>query len=191
MASVVQQTAAENQWVSAAMHTSAGYVMARLGQSDLAIAQYNKVLPGIEHGAAWNATYPTLICDAAAILWLLNRTDSIEIIERNLLQKVIAPDFRTPMRDGRLSMARLCALQGRYSEAGEWFSKARAVLDEQGARPLRAIADYDEALMYLRRAQTGDQLRAGPLLESARGRFRDLGMTGWINRAERTQPESA
>jgi hypothetical protein len=32
-----------------------------------------------------------------------------------------------------------------------WFERAREVLDQQGARPLRAITDYDEALMYARR----------------------------------------
>ena len=32
-------------------------------------------------------------------------------------------------------------LQGRYDEAREWFAQARAVLDEQGARPLRAITE--------------------------------------------------
>ncbi len=57
------------------------------------------------------------------------------------------------------------------------------VLDEQGARPLRAITDYDEALMYLRRGGTGDLARARPLLEVALSQFREIGMTGWIRRA--------
>ena len=74
---------------------------------------------------------------------------------------MLGPDFRFPMRDARLSMARLCALQGRYDEATEWFAKAREVLDEQGWRPLRAICDYDEALMYLRRgAADGTRARS-------------------------------
>src|SRR5262249_24679732 len=103
---------------------------------------------------------------------------------RNLRGKTIAPDFRYPHVDGRLSLARLCALQGRYDEAVEWFAKARAVLDEQGARPLRAIVDYDEALMYARRGAAGDRERAVPLLETALRQFRALGMPGWIRRAE-------
>ena len=180
-ASIAQQTAAENQWVSAAMHTGAGYLLARLGQADLAMGQYNRILSAIERGAAWNATYSTLICDAAAILWVLKRTDAIEVVERNLLGKVIAADFRTPMRDARLSMARLCALQGRYQEASEWFAKARAVLDEQGARPLRAITDYDEGLMLQRQ---GDSAGAAPLFQAALKQFRTLEMPGWIRAAE-------
>ena len=49
--------------------------------------------------------------------------------------------IRYPMIDGRLALARLSALQQPHAEAVEWFEKARTVLDEQGARPLRAIVD--------------------------------------------------
>lgn len=109
--------------------------------------------------------------------------EEVEVIERNIRQKVVAPDFRYPMQDGRLSLARLCALRGCYDEAADWFGKSRAVLEEQGARPLRAIADLDEAIMYLRRNEDGDRHRAGPLLAAATMRFRALGMTGWLRRA--------
>ena len=106
------------------------------------------------------------------------------MIERNLRTKVVEPDFRYPMMDGRLALGRLCAVQGRHEEAAEWFAKARTALDEQGARPLRAIVDYDEALMYVRRGAAGDRERAAPLLEAALAQFRGLEMTGWIRRAE-------
>jgi hypothetical protein len=58
------------------------------------------------------------------------------------------------------------------------------VLAEQGARPLRAIVDHDEALMYIRRDAAGDADRAQPLLAAARQQFEELGMTGWIRRAD-------
>ena len=57
--------------------------------------------------------------------------------------------------DLRLSLARLCALDGRLDEADHWFAQARLVLDEQGARPLRAIADFDQALMRTRAGHPG------------------------------------
>ena len=141
---------------------------------------------------AWASNYTFMACLAALTLWNLERTDHIEVIERNLREKVIAPDFRAPMFDGRLSLARLSALQGRYDEAVEWFAKARAVLEEQGARPLRATVDYDEALMYHRRGEKGDpstwlrasKEQAAPLLDAALAQFRELGMTGWTKRAE-------
>ena len=128
--------------------------------------------------------YTAIACNAAATLWCAERIDHAECLERNLRNKVIAPDFRYPMVDGRLALAQLCALQRRYDEAAEWFAKARAVLDEQGAHPLRAIVDYDEALMYARRGAAGDAKRAAPLLEAALRQFRDIGMPGWIRCAE-------
>ena len=81
----------------------------------------------------------------------------------------------------------LSALQGRHDEATVWFAKSRTVLDEQGASPLRAIADYEEALMYARRGGLGDRERALLLVVAALGQFRTLGMLGWIRRAEALQ----
>jgi hypothetical protein len=49
---------------------------------------------------------------------------------------------------------------------------------------VRAIADYDEALMYVRRNEPGDLDRARPLLSAARHQFGEIGMTGWLRRAE-------
>ena len=139
---------------------------------------------GLLRGAPWGLSYSTAACDAASAIWLLNRTDHVDVIELSIREKVLVPDFRFPMRDGRLSLARVCALQGRYDEATGWFAKAREVLDEQGWRPLRAIADYDEALMYVRRGAPGDAEHAQPFLAAASQRFTALGMTGWIRRAE-------
>jgi hypothetical protein len=85
------------------------------------------------------------------------------------------------MMDARLALARLCALDGRHGEASRWFADARVTLDAQGARPLRAIVDFDEALMH-QRAGRPDQAR--PLLEAAADQFVRLGMTGWLRRAE-------
>jgi hypothetical protein len=81
-------------------------------------------------------------------------------------------------------MARLCSLTGRLEEARSWFAEARTVLQDQGARPLLAMVDYDEALAHVRRAACGDGERARPLLDAARRQFEALGMTGWIARAE-------
>jgi hypothetical protein len=130
-----------------------------------------------------------LVCDAAETLWLIERTDHVELIERGVRDKVVAPDFRYWTRDGRLSVARLCALQHRYDEASEWFAQSRAVLDESGARPLRAIVDYDEALMYARRGGEGDAARALPLLDAALAQFREIGMSGWVRRAGELRAE--
>ena len=117
-------------------------------------------------------------------LWVLERRDHVEVLERNLREKTLAADFRSPGTDARLSLARLCALTGRFDEAREWFEKARHVLDEQRARPLRAIVDFDEAWMEVRRGEAGNRERALELLNAARGPFESIGMPGWLRRAE-------
>ena len=68
-----------------------------------------------------------------------------------------------------------------WRKPDHWFGQARPVLEEQGARPLRAIADFDQALM---RARAGRPASARPLLEAAAGQFQRIGMTGWLRRAE-------
>jgi len=157
---------------------------ARAGRPDEAITYLQLLRPWLEKAPAWTTNFTAMACHAAETLWLLHRFDGLPLIERALREKVVAPDFRYTGVDGRLALARLCALTGRHDEARSWFEAARRVLDEQGARPLLAIADHDEALMYLRRGQPGDLERARPLLDAARRQFEDMGMTGWIRRAE-------
>jgi class 3 adenylate cyclase/tetratricopeptide (TPR) repeat protein len=174
----------EGKWASAMINAYVSYLFAQINQPALAMQRVSLLPAALERGAPWARTYCATACIAAATVWTLNRTDHAEAVERSIREKVLGPDFRSPMSDGRLSLARLCALQGRYDEASDWFVKARVVLDEQGARPLRAIADYDEALMYLRRAEPGDTEHACPLLTVALEQFNALGMRGWIRAAE-------
>jgi tetratricopeptide (TPR) repeat protein len=157
---------------------------ARRGDTETALRLLDDLVPWLERSPAWAMAFPMMAYDAAEALWLLDRRNHAAIVERALRDKVIAPDFQHLMMDSRLALARLCALTGRHDEAVSWFAEARRVLSEQGARPLLAIADYDEALMYVRRGQAGDLNRARPVLDAARRQFEDLGMTGWIRRAE-------
>src|SRR5262245_695327 len=168
----------------AAFAAAAARTHARMGRLARARRRLGDLIPALEQAPAWAENYTRVACDAAETLWFSECTDFVDTIERNVRVKVVEPDFRYPMMDGRLALARLCALQGRHDEAADWFDKARTVLDEQGARPLRAVVDYDEALMYARRAAPGDEVRARPLLEAALRQFRTLGMPGWIRRAE-------
>jgi class 3 adenylate cyclase len=174
--------AIDNRWVQAVSRAWAALTAARLGRVDEALALLATLPPALERG--WIVgNYTTLACCAAETLWLARRTDHLATIECAVRDKVVAPDFRYPNVDGRLALARLCALRERYDEAADWFARARTVLEEQGARPLRAIADFDEAAMYQRRGAPGDRERALALLDPARRRFEELGMTGWLRRA--------
>jgi DNA-binding winged helix-turn-helix (wHTH) protein len=174
----------EIAWLLASYRAVVAHAYAHLGNVQQAVDQLKYLAVAIERAAGWAPGYTVIACDAASALWLLERTYYLQVIERNIREKVIAPDFRFPMRDGRLSLARLSALQGQYDEAVEWFAKSRAVLEEQGARPLRAIADFDEALMYIRRRAAGDKGRARSLLNAAIDQFSSIGMTGWLRRAQ-------
>jgi DNA-binding CsgD family transcriptional regulator len=150
----------------------------------------NSVIPAIQRGAAAGEFYPVTAMSAVEALWVLGRANHIETIERNLLEKVVQPDFRYPMHDARRSMGHLCALQSRYSEARRWFEEAREVLDTDGQRPLRALVDLDEAWMYLRRGRRGDRERASPLLDAALEQFDAIGMTGWAERGRRLRSQA-
>jgi hypothetical protein len=129
----------------------------------------------------WALNYTRTASDTAETLWLLDRRDHLRSVEAALRLKALPADFRFPMMDLRLSLARLCAVDGRLEEASHWFGQAHPVLEEQGARPLRAIADFDQALMH---ARHGRPASARPLLEAAAGQFQRIGMTGWLRRAE-------
>jgi len=173
-----------SSWVGVIGLSANARALARLGEVDPAVSRLATLLPAIDSAPAWARSYVRVICDAAEALWLCRKTDGIDVIDRNLRAKVIEPDLHYPMTDGRLALARLCSLRGRYDETLAWFAKARTVLDDQGARPLRAIVDYDEALMYARRGDAADRERTVPLLEAALAQFRAIGMPGWIRRAE-------
>jgi predicted ATPase/class 3 adenylate cyclase len=171
-------------WLYGCLYAWSSRIAARLGRAEEALKSLSLLTPWLERGPAWTIGFPVIASHAAETLWVLGRDDHLPVIERALRDKVIAPDFRSTGADGRLAMARLCGLSGRHDEAMAWFADARRVLTDQGARPLLAIADYDEALMFLRRGEPDDGDRARPLLEAARRQFEEIGMTGWLARAE-------
>src|SRR4029453_1226408 len=152
-------------------------VFARANRDGDALRELGALLPAVER--AGGPAHHSVLCWAAEALWSLERADFADPLERNLRAKVIAPDFRCVSVDARRALAKLCALTGRFDEARQWFGRARKVLDEQGARPLRALVDLDEAEMELRRGAAGDRGRGGELLEAAVAQFETIGMPGW------------
>jgi hypothetical protein len=185
----VSRAAVENRWLLAMIKVGAAGVNALLGRVPEALRWLAESLAAIERAPGWAVNYTMMLHTAANALWWVGRRDHAEAIERNLRQKTLTPDFRYPDADARLGLAQLCALQGRDDEAIRWFAEARRVLDEQGARPLRAITDFEEARMYARRAAPGDRERVLPLLDAAVRHFEAIGMPGWIRRAEALRHE--
>jgi DNA-binding CsgD family transcriptional regulator len=168
---------------AASARAGGAHVYAEIGRVEDSLAMIDSVIPAIERGAAAGEFYPVSVMSVAEALWVLGRTDHIETIQQNLFEKVVQPDFRYPMHDARRSMGHVCALQGREADARRWFAEARKALDSDGQRPLRALVDFDEARMYVRRSRRGDRARASPLLDAALQQFETIGMTGWAQRA--------
>jgi len=175
-------------WTRGIAYAGQAHTAAHLGQPDVAVLAIRCLAPWLERAPAWAVGYPMMACGPAEALWMLERFDHGDVIERALRQKVLPADFRF-LVDGNLALARLCALTDRHDEAERWFDEARRRLDEEGSRPLRAVCDFDEALMYARRGGAGDSDRARPLLAAARRQFEDIGMTGWIRRVEELEPQ--
>jgi tetratricopeptide (TPR) repeat protein len=180
---MLRRAAPDQAFGRAGVHAALMRGYAESGRTREAIEHLGCVVAAIERAPGWANLVLTSLDSTIEALWLLGRTDSIDVLERNLRRKALAPDFRNGGTDARLSLARLCALDRRFDEASAWFARARALLDERGARPARAIADYDEALMLTRRNAPGDAERAVPLAERALAQFRAIGMTGWERRA--------
>lgn len=178
----------ERHWGSAGIAGIGGRAQARMGQTDAALALLARPIRALRMAPAWAPNYTRTACEVAETLWLLNRRDHLAVVQSALRDKALPADFRFPMTDARQALARLCALDGRTGEAHHWFDEARAVLDAQGARPLRAVVDHDEALMHLRR---GERTAAAPYLLSAGAAFDRLGMTGWTRRLGRAADAAA
>jgi len=169
------------RWARAPMRAGYARTAAHLGRAERAMAMLAPPVRALTRAPAWTLNYTRTASDTVETLWVLGRRDHLRPVETALRLKALPADFRFPMMDLRLSLARLCALDGRLDEADHWFAQARQVLEEQGARPLRAIADFDQALMRIRAGQPG---QARPSLDAAARQFQRIGMTGWLRRAE-------
>ena len=130
----------------------------------------------------WALNYTRVIHGVASAAFEAGIEGVAPELESLLREKTLAPDFRYPHASGKLSLARLLSLQRRFEEAVDAFASARIALEEDGAMPLRAIADRDEAVTLVRRGATGDRNRARELVELALDQFREIGMPGWIDR---------
>ena len=174
----------EIRWVLPITRVGSALAHAMLGRADEALALVDAVRGALDAAPGYSPMYPLVLHLAVQALWVAQRAEGLPLLERCLREKVLVPDFRHPHSDGRLSLARVCALAGRFGEAEGWFARAREVLDEQGARPLRALCDLDEAIALLRSGAPNAQARSHALLDAACARFEEIGMPGWLRNAE-------
>ncbi|HEY2224075.1 BREX system ATP-binding domain-containing protein [Actinomycetospora sp.] len=169
----------DRHWGSAAITSIGARIEARMGNTESAMSLLAAPVRALRAAPAWAPNYCRMACEVAETLWLLDRRDHLAVVRTALRDKALPADFRFPMTDGRLAMARLCVLSGDLDQAFGWFDAARAVLDAQGARPLRAVVDHDQALAHLR---AGEPQMAAPYVSAASAAFEQLGMPGWTRR---------
>jgi DNA-binding SARP family transcriptional activator len=175
--------APERHWGSAGITSIGARGLARTGATDDALGLLTRPVLALHRAPAWAPNYARTAYEVAETLWLLERRDHLAVVEHALRERALPADFRFPTTDSRLALARLCALDGRTAEASRWFDAAREVLDAQGARPLRAVVDHDEAVMHVR---NGDRALAAPWAAAAGAQFERLGMSGWTRRLAAT-----
>ncbi len=173
-----------SKWLMPTAMCVGAEVFALAGRAEDARRMLEAGLPGMVNSPGWMTSFTLMVNSAVGAMWALDSSDWSTLLEKQLREKTLEPDFRFPSTDARLSMARICVLQERFEEATTWFDAARDVLDEQGARPLRAITDLDEVRMRCTRGEPGDRRQANQLLRSAIAAFQSIGMPGWIERAE-------
>jgi len=164
------------RWYGVVVRASTARVMAQRGAVDQAMAHLEPLLDAVDVAPGWAENYPAILFAAAEVHWLAGRADHAGLLARNAAQKLLTADFRYPMTDVRLTLARLAAVRGRDDEALDWFAKARTVLDEQGALPLSVVVDHDEAIVQLR---TGHRPEALTLRARALAAAETLAMSGW------------
>ncbi len=94
------------RWALVGAFAGNALILAQRNLAEPAMQLVAPVSAGLQVGAAWGFSYGVAAGDMTGALWLLNRTDYLDQLEASIRDKVLAPDFRFPLRDGRLSMAR-------------------------------------------------------------------------------------
>ena len=134
---------------------------------------------------------------AGAAVWTLGLTEPAPVFLRLAEDLLRAGIGDYPCCSTELTVARMHTLLGHPADAGAAFDRARTTLEKNGQRPLRAMADYDEAVALLRfgrGAPTEDVTgRANSLIDAAEAGFAAVGMSGWEASARdlRTEADDA
>lgn len=172
----------DTKWAGLALRVSAASALAYAGDEARAVEILDASMPGIDRAAAWAPNAPLVFARAVQTAWVLDRTDHVEALERNVCVKWLEPDICYPGTDSRWSFAQLCALDGRVDEARQWFAESRRVLLEQGSEPVIVGVDRDAALMELRLGADGDPTRFAECIAAARARCTHPAMSAWLPR---------
>jgi DNA-binding CsgD family transcriptional regulator len=120
---------------------------------------------------------------AGSAVWELDARDFAESYRGLALALLDAGLGHSPHGSSELTVARMAALLGDMAEASRFFALTRERAAQRGEPPVRAMADYDEALAMARRG-AGDRARIAALFDAAATQFRAIGMEVWARRAQ-------
>ena len=173
------------RWASVAVVSSMAVTSARSGDVTSAMAHLDQAAVGIELAPGYAPNYVLIVGFCAQALWILDRTDHLEMIERNLLVKVLEPDIRYPEVVPQLAMAQLCALGGRIDEARRWAAEAHAVVVDQRTPPLAVQIHRFEAELELRLGAAGDPSQFRRAVDAGRVASMHESMAPWHDTFDR------
>lgn len=167
-------------WITLLHASAAAYAHARSAGAAEARRYLGWIVPALGTLDPKTINQGASVFFTTAAAWELGEAEHAGELRRMALDLIASEvcDY-TPV-SSELTVARAAALLDDLDEARSYFDRARIVLDERGTRPLRAIVDYDEALVLRQR----DAGVAAGLLESARAEFAELEMKGWLERAD-------
>jgi DNA-binding CsgD family transcriptional regulator len=173
-----------DMWSGVIYAAFASHALARAGQSSRAREILDDVVETLRGGTPFESYLALTLNLAAETTWELRDPGTAAV----LLPLAQAVMERAPgdhyMTCTELTVGRLCTVLDRFDEAAAAFVLARTVLERRGQRPLRAIADHDEAVARTWRGQPG----AAAPMAAAKAAFEELGMAEWVRRAASHEP---
>jgi class 3 adenylate cyclase len=180
----------DTRWVTFAVVTANAYTAAATGRVDEALAAVEQALVGIELAPGHVPNYGLIACMPVHALWAIDRTDHLDVIEPNILTKLIDTGLQYPEMVSELALAQACALTGRVDEAREWVARAHATVDDDNRPPLHVHIDAFEAEWDLRLGADGDAARCRSAIERARSGCTDPAMVPWLPRLDALEREA-
>jgi class 3 adenylate cyclase len=181
----------DTRWVTFAIVATNAYVAASTGQPNQSLADVEQTMVAIELAPGNAPNYGLIACWAVHSLWLLQRTDHIDLIEANIRSKLIDTGLQYPEVVNEVALAQSCALTGRVAEGREWLARGRARLIDEAMSPIQVHVDNFEAELELRLGADGDADRCRAAIERARSRCAAPAMGPWLPRLDALELEAA
>lgn len=176
------------RWAGIAVLAGSAYTTAWLNGDAVAIRHIGTVLPAVEGAPGTAPNYPLIVHFAVGVHWWLERRDHLEVLRRNLEDKILAPDQRYLETDGRWIAARVASLEGRHEDARAMFDAARAELVAEDMRGLLVGLEHDAALAESRAGVAGDRERFDAAVAAARAGIDHPAMHPWLPRLDALTP---